>query len=104
MGRENNSRFSTPDRDNDGQRDHCAKLLKAAWWHWLCMVSATLNGPYRNDGKVRSYKGGILWYTFYNDYGGLENSLTFAEMKLRPLNDYIQMATSLTNRMVITFG
>ena len=45
MGREKNSMFSTPDRDNDGSPYHCAKDLKAAWWHWICAISATLNGP-----------------------------------------------------------
>ena len=100
MWRENNSMFSTPERDNDNSSFHCAKELKAAWWYWKCMISATLNGPYINDGVVRSYEGGILWYSFFDDYpgySGLKNSLMFAEMKLRPQYDYIMSATSPNN-------
>ena len=84
---ENGSMFSTPERDND-QSPHfnCAKGLDAAFWHGICFShSASMNGQYVKEGKRRRYKTGIMWPTFFTHKDGSMYSLTFAEMKLRPV-------------------
>ena len=56
MGRESNSMFSTPERDNDRSPYHCAEDLQAAWWHWVCSGGcATLHGQY-----VKTEKAGVI--------------------------------------------
>ncbi|XP_034482709.1 ryncolin-4-like [Drosophila innubila] len=73
------NKFSTFDRDNDGQSDiHCAKQHTGAWWYrsidscQLCQLTGTYG---KND-----YEIGVNWYTFR----GPHYSYKKAVMMIRP--------------------
>ena len=56
-------KFSTRDRDQDGDRDvHCAaSLLRAGWWFGRDCGASSLNGPYRNYSGGRRDPIGVAW-------------------------------------------
>ncbi|XP_043386624.1 ficolin-2 [Chelonia mydas] len=74
-----NSKFSTPDRDNDLDSGSCAKTFQGAWWFNSCHHSH-LNGMYLRGAHNRPGHG-VLW----NKGIGNEYSYKFSEMKFRPL-------------------
>jgi len=55
--------FSTPDRDNDNDRNtNCAQKFESGWWFNACFFS-NLNGPQRRLGNCNRYNGKcISWY------------------------------------------
>jgi len=71
----NGQKFSTPDRDNDNNKDHqCARYYTGGWWFDACLQT-NLNGIW---GGTSSFKG-VNWFPVTGD----RSSLTFSEMKLR---------------------
>ncbi|XP_050086521.1 ryncolin-1-like [Anopheles aquasalis] len=76
MGLHKGIKFSTMDRDNDGDNGHCAQKWASAWWYNGCS-DADLNGPYGNvaDGKS------MVWYNFKNDIRGM----SYSRMMIREL-------------------
>ena len=76
--RENNSAFTTKDRDNDEHSINCAAHGRGAWWYRDCYY-ANLNGKYLEEGS--SSAGAIAWFSFRRWL-----SLKFTEMKLRPFS------------------
>ena len=75
--RQNNTAFSTKDRDNDIWYSNCAVSLTGAWWYKRCHIS-NLNGKYL--GNVKGNANGVNWSSFKRHH----LSLKFPEMKLRP--------------------
>lgn len=72
--------FSTADRDNDKSSSlHCALRYKSGWWFNECFET-NLNGLYYMDGNSISGEG-IMWNSWKSG-----ESLTFTEMKLRPVD------------------
>ncbi|XP_073828556.1 ryncolin-1-like [Musca autumnalis] len=70
--------FSTFDNDNDDDVEtNCAELYKSAWWFKSCSLS-DLNGQYQDEKYAT--EDGVTWYT----WKGLNYSLKFAEMKIKP--------------------
>ncbi|XP_058818674.1 ficolin-2-like [Topomyia yanbarensis] len=67
-----NSKFSTPDQDNDLKNVNCANLYHGAWWYAACHLS-NLNGKYVR-GTVSEYATSMGWYTFMGHYYGLKSS------------------------------
>ena len=78
-GHHNGQRFSTPDRDNDVDRGHCAVQYHGPWWHRRCFRSL-LTGKYYTSGGPWPVPFGIIWYHWKMSY----YSLRFADMKIRP--------------------
>ncbi|KAI8747662.1 BgiBFREP17.3 [Biomphalaria glabrata] len=75
LRRQNNTFFSTLDRENDIDNiDNCAQRYLGAWWYKDCHDS-NLNGQWGN----KSFGKGMNWYglTQWSD------SVTFSEMKIR---------------------
>lgn len=81
-------KFSTPDRDNDRNFQHCARLLKSGWWFNSC-YSSNLNGPYLSQPSGNHIYGeswgqpslegtGIEWYPWRKH----QYSFKYAEMKI----------------------
>ncbi|XP_005089771.1 angiopoietin-1 [Aplysia californica] len=67
--------FSTKGRDNDSSSGHCARYSSTGgWWYNRC-YRVNLNGKW-GLGSVK----GMRW----RSVTGLQNSLTFSEMKIRP--------------------
>ncbi|KFB38459.1 AGAP011225-PA-like protein [Anopheles sinensis] len=71
-----NQKFSTFDRDNDSDRNNCAKERYGAWWYWGC-TDSNLNGPYQNTEDLRS----ITWYYLKGNYRGM----SFSRMMIRDI-------------------
>ena len=68
--------FSTKDMDNDrAGRVHCAEAYHGAWWYNSCHES-NLNGKWGGTAEE-----GVTW----SSITGHHSSVTFAEMKIRPL-------------------
>ena len=64
------------DVDNDNNPViNCAVICSGGWWYNNCEL-ANMNGKYGSD---ESYQG-IVWQSWH----GLNYSLPFAEMKIRP--------------------
>ncbi|XP_050092827.1 fibrinogen C domain-containing protein 1-like [Anopheles aquasalis] len=79
MSRQKGMKFSTIDRDNDGNSDkNWADLNSGAWWHSSGGSSSNLNGPYKNV-IARDYKSN-WWYNFKKYQG-----LSFSRMMIREL-------------------
>ncbi|XP_050082298.1 fibrinogen C domain-containing protein 1-like [Anopheles aquasalis] len=77
FGKHNEMMFTTRDRDNDKDKENCARQYNGGWWFKNCHI-AFLHGPYvNNSGK----KSGIFWYPFKNSWSGLSSS----KMLIRPL-------------------
>src|SRR2546425_491701 len=76
--------FSSYDQDNDVSPTNCAADRSGAWWFRDCHRS-NLNGDYNNTNN--GY--GVNWVAFrgtpyaYREY---TYSLSFTEMKIRPVN------------------
>ena len=68
-------RFTTKDRDNDGNGKNCAVSHTGAWWYNNCHHS-NLNGVYVQGGTRASGRN-VIWY------GWKGSSLRFTEMKVR---------------------
>ncbi|XP_019856541.1 PREDICTED: fibrinogen C domain-containing protein 1-like isoform X1 [Amphimedon queenslandica] len=68
----NGRKFSTRDRDNDG--NDCAQTFTGAWWYTRCYFS-NLNGQYFNSSTTN--RQGIIWVTWRLI------TLKFTEMKSR---------------------
>ncbi|XP_067131627.1 techylectin-5A-like [Centruroides vittatus] len=79
LGRHNNAKFSTKDRDNDFSNQSCAQIYKGGWWYENCHLS-NLNGLYF-DGPHESYADGINWHT----WKGYHYSLSEVDMKIRQI-------------------
>ncbi|XP_076827470.1 uncharacterized protein tnxba [Brachyhypopomus gauderio] len=67
--------FSTKDKDPSPLGIHCAKAYMGGWWYKNC-YKANLNGRYATFSENQ----GVVWI----DWKGKDNSLPFAEMKVRP--------------------
>ncbi|UYV85129.1 hypothetical protein LAZ67_X004657 [Cordylochernes scorpioides] len=72
----NGVKFSTKDKPD---LKDCAIKHKGAWWFKDCAVSH-LNG-FNYNGPHQNSDDGIVWYHFK----GYLNSLSFSEMKIRPM-------------------
>ncbi|XP_060555535.1 ryncolin-2-like [Ruditapes philippinarum] len=75
----NKAAFSTLDRDNDPDNDHCAKKFKGAWWYFAGCHYSNLNGFYY-QGSDSPFGKGVIWYHWKQSF---RYSLKFVEMKLR---------------------
>ena len=75
------SKFSTPDRDNDAHKTHCALLYPGAWWFKGC-VTCDLNGVYFPSGKPSTSHHGVYWRA----WRGSDYSLKATQMKIRPVS------------------
>ncbi|XP_016982323.1 fibrinogen-like protein A [Drosophila rhopaloa] len=71
-----NQKFSTFDRDNDGNSEYNYAMGYGAWWHGSRSF-ISLNAKYFKDDKAWN---GIIW----NLFNGFPESLTFVEMMIRP--------------------
>jgi hypothetical protein len=83
FGPHNNTKFSTPDEDNDGSADHCASDYSSGWWYDDCSTSH-LNGIYYTTGTHPSpitVYDGIIWKTWL----GLTRSLETVVIAIRPV-------------------
>ena len=77
----NKGKFSTTDRDNDGEpRLSCSDKRHGGWWFSNHCGSCNLNGKYHQGGRYRYGEDGITWYTMY----GFQYSMKTTEMKFRP--------------------
>ncbi|XP_035828532.1 ficolin-1 [Aplysia californica] len=77
MAYHNGKMFSTKDRDNDDfSSGSCASSRHGAWWYSVCH-RVNLNGAW---GSTK-YDRGLNW----GSVTGWEDSVTFSEMKIRPL-------------------
>ena len=90
--------FSTLDNDNDASPSiSCAAVYKGGWWYNDCH-SSNLNGLY-HGGHHDTDADGINWETWH----GLDYSLKFTEMKIRPYRDCADvMDSGLLNNGVYT--
>ncbi|XP_060069163.1 fibrinogen-like protein 1 [Ylistrum balloti] len=88
--RHDGMKFSTPDRDEDHNFQHCGRLLKSGWWFNSC-YSSNLNGPYLSQPRGNHIYGeswgqpsmdgtGIEWYPWKRH----QYSFKYSEMKIRP--------------------
>ncbi|XP_053953033.1 ficolin-2-like isoform X1 [Anastrepha ludens] len=74
------NKWSTPDRDNDRDKDNCAQLYKGGWWFENCHLS-NLNGLYlRGAYPQEKFAQGIVWHAFR----GYNYALKFTQMMIRP--------------------
>lgn len=74
----NNSKFSTPDQDNDGNSNSCANWYRTAGWFISCFW-ANPNGPYTDSEQTASH-GYVAWYHFKQ----LWISLKTMKLMIRP--------------------
>ncbi|XP_051981341.1 tenascin-like isoform X2 [Xyrauchen texanus] len=72
-----NRPFSTYDNDNDIAVTNCALSYKGAFWYKNCH-RVNLMGKYEDN----SHSKGINWF----HWKGHEHSISFVEMKIRPVN------------------
>ncbi|XP_012938811.1 fibrinogen C domain-containing protein 1 isoform X1 [Aplysia californica] len=78
MAFHNGRMFSTKDRDNDGHSKICASEKHGAWWYSSSACHrVNLNGAWGST----EYDKGLNW----GDVTGWKDSVTFSEMKIRPL-------------------
>ena len=73
-------KFSTPDRDQDIHKKHCAQGWKSGWWFNNCYQS-NLNGQYLS-GTHGNKLAGVNWY----HWRGHKYSLRDAVMMVRPVS------------------
>ena len=73
----NGKRFSTRDRDNDGDAYHWARLQRGGWWYFPGL-SSNLNGYWST--RSSSTDSAARWETFSG-----EEPVTFSEMKIRKI-------------------
>uniref|UniRef100_A0A1I8P096 Fibrinogen C-terminal domain-containing protein n=1 Tax=Stomoxys calcitrans TaxID=35570 RepID=A0A1I8P096_STOCA len=72
-------KFSTFDRDNDGNdKLHCASMYGGGWWFFGNCTTSMLTGPYHYEENAHSY--GISWST----WKGWNYSMKSVEMLIRP--------------------
>jgi hypothetical protein len=76
-------KFSTYDNDNDiDDHRNCASVFPGGWWFRKCLTS-NLNGQYIQGGNHSGTPAtGVYWLNFK----GIQYSLKFTEMKVRPKN------------------
>ncbi|CAB3981847.1 Hypothetical predicted protein, partial [Paramuricea clavata] len=75
----NNIKFTTKDKDNDGNGNrNCAARQKGGWWYKFC-YSSNLNGQYLKAGEQS--ESGINWHKSKNDVISMKKT----EMKTRPV-------------------
>ncbi|XP_075542591.1 techylectin-5A-like isoform X1 [Dermacentor variabilis] len=79
----NNSKFTTLDKDNDGEKYNCAVRYRSGWWHNLCHM-ANPNGLNLN-GAHESYADGIEWSYRNGSYYLYHYSYPSVTIMLRPL-------------------
>ncbi|KAH9515391.1 hypothetical protein Btru_014330 [Bulinus truncatus] len=77
---QNDLEFTTFDRDNDRMNDsHCGVWFTTGWWFGNCHT-VNLNGHF----NLSHFHGqGVNWFNITGYY----NTLTFAEMKIRKINN-----------------
>ncbi|PIK50010.1 putative ficolin-2 [Apostichopus japonicus] len=81
LGYHSKSKFSTFDRDNDNNpAENCARTFGSGWWFADCDLKSNLNGKYLRGGAHNQRGKGITW----KKWKGLDYSLKFAEMKIKP--------------------
>ncbi|CAK8686895.1 unnamed protein product [Clavelina lepadiformis] len=74
------SKFSTPDANNDETRNrHCARKYKSGWWFHGCGIS-NLNGPYPKYKQQMSWNN-IYWFG-WTDLNLNGTALRFVSMNL----------------------
>lgn len=82
----NDTKFSTPDHDNDDTPVHCAEELQSGWWFKSC-YNSLLNGVYSDDGTISSsasypsLKLGVVWRRWLPN-----TSLKEVVMAVRPVS------------------
>ena len=74
--RGNGRAFTTKDQEHDGCHVNCADVYFGGWWYDCCH-GANLNGVWGNT----NYGKGLNW----NPLTGYHRSVTYVEMKVRPL-------------------
>ena len=79
MSKQNCSRFSTVDSDNDNWTSNCAEQSHGAGWWFDACHDALLTGPYHHQAKIGGNKRGIEWETWKHE------QLMKVEMKIRPI-------------------
>ena len=81
LGHHRGSAFSTKDRDNDKNFQHCAVGVRGAWWFNNCL-NTNLNGVYLHGKHSKAWKG-VVWY----HWKGHSYSAKRAEMKIKPIKN-----------------
>ncbi|XP_053197635.1 microfibril-associated glycoprotein 4-like [Scomber japonicus] len=76
----NGQKFSTFDKDQDSDNDHCARQYLGAFWYSKCHDSNP-NGVYRWGADGTLYAVGVEWST----WKGHDYSLKTISMKIRPV-------------------
>lgn len=80
LGYHSRGRFSTFDRDADGNPAvNCARMYGSGWWFKDCKVKSNLNGLYLRGEHTQRGRG-ITW----KKWKGLEYSLRYSEMRIKP--------------------
>ncbi|XP_034473212.1 ryncolin-4-like [Drosophila innubila] len=77
LRRQEGSKFSTFDRDNDIDITNCAERFTGAWWYKNCHNS-NLNGKYNDN----TFGKGVNWDHFRGPYYSLKKAV----MMIRPTN------------------
>ncbi|KAJ8035678.1 Tenascin-R [Holothuria leucospilota] len=67
--------FSTPDRDNNGNNNHCGLFYSAGWWYKGCYTANLNGGAY----------GGDRFALFNRDTETHYRNLRYSQMKIRPI-------------------
>ena len=84
LSRNNNSAFSTFDRDVDSySTTNCAERVHGAWWYRNC-TAVNLNGHYATPGTESPYLfgfGGVTYFDFDDTRSLKSTSMKFRRKK-----------------------
>lgn len=78
----NGQKFSTFDKDQDSNENHCAKQYLGAFWYNNCH-STNPNGVYLWGEDDTHYAIGVTWYTWKGNHAVSVKSIT---MKIKNIS------------------